>query len=501
MLLDKLEQANRESRRNRQRFAIVGVVFVLVAGLFLFDIVTVDFSRLGVGPPSDEKTASKTVPVARSDQAPPPAPSSLQEMPKPAATPALAGNVEQRDAFKAALARFDEQVLPAINAPGFAAWDAEVQNNLLSGRDTAVSQFSQADYRAALGILKKVHEEAKQEIAAHAAAFNKELARARAYVNADDHEGASWSIDAALRLRPESQDAQDLKAEIARLPDVLKLLEDARTARVENNLEAEAKHLRALLQADPNRAEQKARLKAVETEIKEREFAGHVRRGLEQVDGSSILAAKKSLAAAKALFADRQETAYLATRVANLARDLKVQRLVSDAREAAQDDDWKRVEKLYGEAAKLLPEKQEITEGRRLARKIITTRSAITDHLAMPERLASLNVAKLAEGLLLEARGLTPFSPSLNAGVKALSKILADYATTVSVRVVSDGETFVSVRSVGKVGKIQQKIIDLRPGKYTFEGDRPGYRSKLVEVTIQPGTLITLVEVICDEPI
>ena len=47
----------------------------------------------------------------------------------------------------------------------------------------------------------------------------------------------------------------------------------------------------------------------------------------------------------------------------------------------------------------------------------------------------------------------------------------------------------------------QQKIIDLRPGKYTFEGARPGYRSKLVEVTIPPGTLLTVVEVICDEPI
>ena len=497
MLLDKLEQANREARRVRQRIALAGAAAALVAGLFLFDVVTVDFARLGLLP-GGEETAARTAPAST------PAPAAekpAQPAPAPQVTPGPAENSELRDAFKAALAQFDEQILPAVSAPGFAAWNADIQKGLLAGRDTAVAQFSQADYPAALGTLEKTREEAAQAIAAQAAAYDKELASARAFFDADDHEAAKWRIDAALRLRPDSQDALDLKARIDRLPEVLKFLEDARTARVENNLEAEAAHLRALLQADPTRAEQKARLQAVETEIKERTFADHVRRGLEQADKGKLEDAQRSLASARALFADRQETAYLANRVAQLARDRKVEALIAGARDAAKDDDWKRVESLYGEAAKLLPDKQEIAEGRRLARKIIETSSAITDHLAAPERLSSLYVAKLAEALLADARDLAPFSPSLNAGAKALSKTLADYAAPVSIRVVSDGETNVSVRGVGKVGKTQQKIINLRPGKYTFEGARPGYRSKLVDVTIPPGALLTVVEVICDEPI
>lgn len=497
MLLDKLEQANRESRRVRQRITLVGAMAALVAGLFLFDIVTVDFARLGLLP-GGEETPARTAPAAT------PAPTAkmpAQPAAPPQGAPNPAENSELRDAFKAALAQFDEQILPSVNTPGFAAWNADIQKGLLAGRDTAVAQFSEAGYPAALGTLDKTREEATQAIAAQAAAFNKELASASAFFDADDHEAAKWRIDAALRLRPDSQDALDLKARIDRLPEVLKFLEDARTARIENNLEAEAAHLRALLQADPTRSDQKTRLNTVEAEIKERAFADHVRHGLEQVDKGKLQAAEKSMKAAKALFADRQETAYLATRVAHLARDHKVQGLIAEAREAAKDDDWKRVEALYDEAAKLLPDKQEITEGRRLAKTIIDTSSAITDHLATPERLSSLNVAKLAEGLLADAKNLVPFSPSLHAGAKALTKTLADYAAPVSIRVVSDGETNVSVRSVGKIGKTQQKFINLRPGKYTFEGARPGYRSKLVDVTIPPGKLLTVVEVICDEPL
>jgi hypothetical protein len=71
----------------------------------------------------------------------------------------------------------------------------------------------------------------------------------------------------------------------------------------------------------------------------------------------------------------------------------------------------------------------------------------------------------------------------------------------VPVTIISDNKTFVSVRTVGNVGVVSQKVIELNPGKYTFEGAREGFKSKLVQALIPYDRDLFSVHVICDEPI
>ena len=49
-------------------------------------------------------------------------------------------------------------------------------------------------------------------------------------------------------------------------------------------------------------------------------------------------------------------------------------------------------------------------------------------------------------------------------------------------------------------GLTTQEACNLRPGAYVFEGKRPGYRSRLVEVTVQAGGGVPVeVRIVCDE--
>ena len=72
---------------------------------------------------------------------------------------------------------------------------------------------------------------------------------------------------------------------------------------------------------------------------------------------------------------------------------------------------------------------------------------------------------------------------------------------TKEVSVVSDNQTFVQVRGVGKIGKTTHKVIRVKPGNYTFEGFRDGYKTKLVKVIVPYDQKTINVKVICDEPI
>ena len=63
----------------------------------------------------------------------------------------------------------------------------------------------------------------------------------------------------------------------------------------------------------------------------------------------------------------------------------------------------------------------------------------------------------------------------------------------------SDNETYIEVRSIGKVGVVAEKMISLLPGNYLFEGKRVGYVTKIVKVIITPEDFDKQVKVIANE--
>ena len=192
---------------------------------------------------------------------------------------------------------------------------------------------------------------------------------------------------------------------------------------------------------------------------------------------------------------------YLQKKVIELDRELKVEALTAAAKKAMQSDDWPRTLDFFQQAKKIQPDNQHATDGYALALRMLSLRREIQAHLDAPQRLSSMNVAESVVALIRKADTLSGLSKSLDASKANLATLLATYSVPVEVTVVSDGVTFVSVRSVGRVGAIKEKLIKLRPGSYLFEGTRPGYKSKLVSVEIPPNVPKVTVEISCDEQI
>ena len=64
--------------------------------------------------------------------------------------------------------------------------------------------------------------------------------------------------------------------------------------------------------------------------------------------------------------------------------------------------------------------------------------------------------------------------------------------------VTSDNITDIQVRGIGKLWIILNKTIKLKPGYYTFEGTRNGFKSKLLQVLIPYNKNNYSVRLICD---
>ncbi len=500
MLETKLAEASRQASIKRIRFAVALAAGALLAGLFLSGVIRLDLAMFGIG--SENAGIEKPEKTQQADTVQKP------EMPKPAVTtePAaeqLSGRQleEKRDAFKQALMAYDSEIRPVVETPGFSAWNPAARDEILSARNDAIQAFSAGKYDPALSKLEQAALLAAKEIGALEAAYDTAIKRAMDALGADQYEAASIAIGDALRIKPEAPDALDLKARIDKLPEVLSLVDKAVTARVENDLEAEAKLLQRILELDPARKDLKQRYGDVTATLNEQRFNRYISDGMAHVDQRQLAPAESNLNKAKSLFKSRSEVKLLEDRVALLKQELNAADLIAKAIKASSEDDYVRAAKMFAEAGKILPDNKDAGDGLKLAKVILDMKAEISRHVATPERLSSPPVEKSVRQLLNEAATVAPFSPSLSAEIVQLSQLLDTYTKPVDITVISDGLTSVSVRGVGVVGETKQRVIQLRPGKYNFEGKRLGYRSKLVPVEIPPGISTITVEIVCDEPV
>ena len=506
MLQDKLEQASRESKQKRLQIASLIVVVTLVTALLILGIIKIDISSFNVGQ-EDQVPKMETVSVSPSvmppaEIAPRPSPPFIPGKGQLSAEPSDAlKNGEMREAFKDALAEFEGNFEQRILSPGFENWNIGQQRRILTKKTEAISLFSTGNYEQALAILNDVIQRSTDQLAERDRAFNQALSRAKLSHEDDDFDTASLEISEALRLKPDSAEAIALKGKINLLPIILSLIERAAIARTENNLEKEEKHLKEIVSAAPSRIELNVRLKEVRKEIREQRFAKVIDAGLANIDKRILIPAQGNLKTARLIYKDRAETKLLAKKVANLQLELEVEKLVHEAQSASQSDDWITAESLYLKAGKIQQNHIQVVEGYALSKKINALNNQLSRHIQAPHRLSANNVAEIVRKLVVKAETVSTKSPAISMKTAELSKLLTEYSTKVAVKVISDAFTNISVRGVGKVGVTVEKTINLRPGKYTFEGIRSGYKAKLIQIDIPPGSMNIVVEIVCDERI
>ena len=204
---------------------------------------------------------------------------------------------------------------------------------------------------------------------------------------------------------------------------------------------------------------------------------------------------------AKNIFPDRSELRVLERVIRTLELEITLRELLSLAQAASNNDEWKKAEGHFLKAATIAPNNKRVVEGIKVSQQVINAIAIVEKYIAYPQRLSSDNVAKSAQDFLWDQAEVAQLSGLLSAKMDRLEQLVINYGTKVAVRLVSDELTFVSIRGLGTVGKISEKVIQIRPGKYTIEGSREGFRSKLVEFEIEPGSKHFSIEIYCDERI
>jgi hypothetical protein len=180
---------------------------------------------------------------------------------------------------------------------------------------------------------------------------------------------------------------------------------------------------------------------------------------------------------------------------------VRIQQALKQAEQAIRQDNWQRAKANFAKVIKDMPGNETAIEGLKRANEILGLQSSLSQYINNPYRLTHSNVLSGAKKTLTQAQHASGYSFGIKRQTEQLRKLIATFNRLIPVTIMSDNKTYVLVRGIGKVGVISQKIIQLKPGNYTFEGTRNGFKSKLLQVLIPHDQNNYSVRLICDEPI
>ena len=310
---------------------------------------------------------------------------------------------------------------------------------------------------------------------------------------------ADESIKNALRLKPNDLDAKQLKSKIKILPKKIKILKNIETARIENNKKKELEFLQDLrkLQKDPELNRQINNLNNSIVRLDYQEKISNTEKFLKE---NNINQAENLLAEARKILPNEPEISILQEKLNKIKEDNQKKKLFSNFNAASKNDDWeisllnlKKIETIERNDANLKKKIEMVEDILSLKKKLISYSKNL-------HRFTNQNFKNLVVADLKNAKKYLDISPSLLKNYEKVSEVLKESEKKVLVKIISDNETLIEIRGIGKVGKVKEKIIQLSPGKYYFLGKRNGFRDFFLDVDLSK-TGNTELEIICLEKI
>ena len=284
-------------------------------------------------------------------------------------------------------------------------------------------------------------------------------------------------------------------------PAVSAALQRADTAHIENNPADEQKALQIITGLQHDIAGLDDRLAAVGTRLHQQrvdDLLGRIATALAADDAST---ARKALSKLRTLDPNTPEISKLGADLAQLEEQIAFQTTMRAMDQFAADDNWAAAQKLASRHRQDFATYQRFQQRADFIGRVHQLITSMTQLLGSPDDLIKPSTKKLATGLITDAKSALAFSPTLTKLSAALNERLTSYTTPLDIIVVSDNVTFVEVKSVGQVGTVAQKTIQLLPGDYVFIGKRKGYVTIQVSVALRPGDSGKEISVIAHEQI
>ncbi len=331
--------------------------------------------------------------------------------------------------------------------------------------------------------------------------FRETLAAAEeALENADTAE-ALRLYELAVAISPSHGPALAGLARAQNLDSVLALTEQGLALERDLELEAARRSFARAWEIDPQWTPARQGLDRVLAAINQMQFDARMTEGLSALENKDYLAARAAFRVARQLRPGSPEPADGLLQVDQGLRLDDIAALERRAQSLEADERWQAAVEAYESILELDGNLTFANEGLARAKRMTALHAQLEGYIEDPDALSSPRNMQIATQLVVDITRMPSPGPRLLSQRDELSRLLKRAATPLTVQIVSDNLTEVSIFKVGRLGTFAQTELSLRPGTYVAVGSRPGYRDVRLEFRVAPEIDMRPIVVRCEERI
>ena len=331
--------------------------------------------------------------------------------------------------------------------------------------------------------------------------FERTLADAEQALENGDTIESLRLYELAVAISPSHGPALAGLARAKNLEEVLTLTEQG--LELERNLELDAARssFERAIELDPQWEVAKTGLARVQETIKQMEFDQRMTEGLVALSEGDYLAARAAFRMAQQIKPGSPDPADGLMQVDQGIRLSSISSIESQALGLEQDEQWQAAADAYRDILELDNNLTFAQEGLTRSTSMTALHKQLDDYIADPDSLSSPRTMQQATQLVVDITRMDNVGPRLTEQRDELSRLLKRAATPLTVQLVSDNLTDVSIYKIGKLGTFESTQLSLRPGTYVAVGSRAGFRDVRLEFRVAPEIDMQPVVVRCEERI
>jgi hypothetical protein len=331
--------------------------------------------------------------------------------------------------------------------------------------------------------------------------FATTFANAQAALEVPDSVEALRLFELAVAISP-SHAAANAGYQRARNLDTVLSLTDSGFA-FEKNLELEAarQSFERAVEIDPEWLPAQTGLLRVKETIRQMEFDLRMTEGLYALSDGHFEAARAAFRMAQKLKPGSPEPADGLLQVDQGIRLNRITELEQLALQQQEDEQWETVVTTYQGILEIDDNLEFAKRGLAKARQMTALFEQLDEYIEDPDRLSTPSIMQRATMMVVNITRMPEIGPRLGGKRDELARLLKRAATPLTVQLISDNVTSVSIYKVGKLGSFATHELSLRPGTYVAVGSRPGYRDVRLEFLVGPELEPKPVVIRCEEAI
>lgn len=252
---------------------------------------------------------------------------------------------------------------------------------------------------------------------------------------------------------------------------------------------------------DPLSIEAKAALDRVTGRLAQNEFTRLMSQGNAALIKRQYGDARAAFTRAQKLLPSSSKPKQGIAAIEQAIRNEKLSALTVEAQHFEDNQDWDNAAKSYQHMLKLSPNSTTAQQGLERSQQREEILTQLGGHIENKMRLGSDKVANQAKRLLQEIAILNNPGSKIETGATTLKELIQLASQPISITLQSDNQTDIAIFRVGKFGKLEQRKVELKTGKYTIVGSRPGFRDVRKVLTVTADMPSKNIQIRCEEKI